>query len=97
LGDSPTTDIDEFQQRVKARRAKWLEDVDFTDTPEEAERKKREAIETPIQEGSEDDVMPEGSKETEGEDYPYKEGKRTTPRAPKDKSNPNPSPLNETD
>jgi hypothetical protein len=32
----------------------------------------------------------------DGEDYPLVEGRKRTPRAPKDKSNVEPSPLNET-
>lgn len=80
VGDSPTTDIDEFKERrVEEREARWQsEEV-------EGQTEARKA-------GTDNGNKREYSVEDE---YAMREGERRTKRAKKRESNPNPSPLNE--
>ena len=49
LGEDSTLDVEEFRRRQRERRRKIIESEDFTHSPEEIERRKREATETEIQ------------------------------------------------
>lgn len=83
------------RDRIEAEKKKRLENIDLTLSPEEIEKRKREAQPTEIQGHEDGETKYDPESEDLDENYPIVEGKKRTKKAEEVESEEEKSPLND--